>query len=176
MSNATPNRPAAPANRAERVVRRFVRTSIRPLIFKLSRTLSVTYWPGRRRSISARLLALMALLAGFVPTLALAAPSGPQVVAGSASVLAPTSTSTVVTQTSQNAIINWQSFSIGAGEAVRFVQPGASAVALNRVIGADPSRIFGTLSANGQFSWSTAPAYFLLPAPASTSAAWSRPA
>jgi filamentous hemagglutinin family protein len=58
--------------------------------------------------------------------------------------------SMVITQTSQNAVINWQSFNIAAGESVRFDQPGTNSVALNRVLGSDPSSILGTLSANGK--------------------------
>jgi len=147
MSNATQNSQITPVAKVARSVSRFVRTSIKPIVFKLSRKLSVTYWPGRRRTISGMLLAL---LAGFVPGLAGAAPTGAVVVAGTATVLKPSSSTTLINQTSPNAILNWQSFSIGAGEAVRFVQPSASAVALNRVIGSDPSRIFGALTANGK--------------------------
>ena len=55
-----------------------------------------------------------------------------------------------VNQSSSNAAINWQSFNIGKGEAVRFVQPNSSSVALNRVLGSDPSSILGSLSANGK--------------------------
>ena len=147
MSNATQNSQITPVAKVARSVSRFVRTSIKPIVFKLSRKLSVTYWPGRRRTISGMLLAL---LAGFVPGLAGAAPTGAVVVAGTVTVLKPSSSTTLINQTSPNAILNWQSFSIGAGEAVRFVQPSASAVALNRVIGSDPSRIFGALTANGK--------------------------
>ena len=50
----------------------------------------------------------------------------------------------------QNVAINWQSFNIGKREAVQFVQPNSSSVALNRVLGADPSSILGSLSANGK--------------------------
>jgi filamentous hemagglutinin family protein len=158
MSNAIQNSHSAPANKAGRSFSRFVRTSVKPVVFKLSRKLSVTYWPGRRRSISA---VLLAMLSGFVPGLVHAGPTGGQVVAGSASVLKPTSSTTQINQASQNAIINWQSFSIGAGEAVRFAQPSASAVALNRVIGSDPSRIFGSLTANGKvFLVNSAGVYF----------------
>ncbi|MEJ7807902.1 MAG: filamentous hemagglutinin N-terminal domain-containing protein, partial [Telluria sp.] len=42
------------------------------------------------------------------------------------------------------------SFNIGAGEAVRFIQPGSDSVALNRVLGSDPSSILGSLTANGK--------------------------
>jgi filamentous hemagglutinin family protein len=58
--------------------------------------------------------------------------------------------STTITQTSQNAAINWQSFNIGQGEAVRFIQPSSNSVALNRVLGSDPSSILGSLIANGK--------------------------
>jgi filamentous hemagglutinin family protein len=55
-----------------------------------------------------------------------------------------------VTQSGAREIINWQSFSIGSGAHVRFQQPGASSVVLNRVVGNNPSEIFGRLSSNGQ--------------------------
>jgi len=82
-------------------------------------------------------------------TFAFALPTGGAVSAGSASIVA-TPGKTTITQSSQNAAINWQAFSIGAAEAVKFVQPNASSVALNRVLGADPSSILGSLSANGR--------------------------
>jgi filamentous hemagglutinin family protein len=47
-------------------------------------------------------------------------------------------------------IINWQSFSIGAGEITRFVQQGSDSAVLNRVLGQDPSRILGALQSNGK--------------------------
>src|SRR5207237_7340740 len=55
-----------------------------------------------------------------------------------------------INQSSQNVAINWQSFGIGLTETVRFVQPNSSSVALNRVLGSDPSSILGHLSANGK--------------------------
>ena len=55
-----------------------------------------------------------------------------------------------VTQTSQRAIINWNSFSIGQGNSVTFVQPSASSAILNRVTGSTTSTIAGQLNANGQ--------------------------
>ena len=76
-------------------------------------------------------------------------PAGAVVVAGSA-VIGGTATNMTITQASQNAVLNWQSFNVGAGESVRFLQPNSSAVALNRVLGADPSSILGTLTANGR--------------------------
>ncbi|MGV3627849.1 MAG: filamentous hemagglutinin N-terminal domain-containing protein [Betaproteobacteria bacterium] len=77
-------------------------------------------------------------------------PTGGNVVSGSASIHNTSATQQVITQGSNKAIINWQGFSIGQGNSVQFVQPGASSVVLNRVVGHDPSAIFGSLSANGQ--------------------------
>ena len=69
--------------------------------------------------------------------------------AGSASI-AGGAGKTTINQSSQNVAINWQSFNIGQTEAVQFVQPNSSSVALNRVLGSDPSSILGSLSANGK--------------------------
>jgi len=49
-----------------------------------------------------------------------------------------------------NAILNWQSFSIGANEITRFVQQSASSAVLNRVVTQSPSTILGTLQSNGR--------------------------
>ena len=79
----------------------------------------------------------------------MATPQGGTVSAGSASITQGAGQMTI-TQTTPHAAINWQSFGIGTGQSVQFVQPSRSSVALNRVTGADPSAILGRLSANGQ--------------------------
>ncbi|WP_295537978.1 YDG domain-containing protein, partial [uncultured Pseudacidovorax sp.] len=76
-------------------------------------------------------------------------PSGGQVTTGSASIQQVGSVMTI-RQDTQAAAIDWQRFSIGAGNTVNFVQPSSAAVALNRVLGQDPTQIYGTLQANGQ--------------------------
>lgn len=78
-----------------------------------------------------------------------ALPTGGNVVAGQAAI-AQNGANMTITQGSQQAILNWNSFNIGAQAHVNFVQPNASAVALNRVLSSDPSAIYGKLSANGQ--------------------------
>jgi filamentous hemagglutinin family protein len=78
-----------------------------------------------------------------------AQPTGGVVTAGSATI-GGTSGEMTITQTTSNVAINWQSFGIQAGQSVQFVQPGSSSVALNRVIGSDPSNILGSLSSNGK--------------------------
>jgi filamentous hemagglutinin family protein len=92
------------------------------------------------------MLAVSLMMAG---TGAYAAPAGGVVSAGAAGI-GGTPGKMVITQSSQNVAINWQSFNIAAGESVRFVQPNSNAVALNRVVGGDPSSILGSLSANGK--------------------------
>ncbi len=77
-------------------------------------------------------------------------PTGGSVVSGSATIHNTSASQQLITQGSDKAIINWQGFSIGQGSSVQFAQPGAGSVVLNRVIGNDPSSIFGSLSANGQ--------------------------
>ena len=76
-------------------------------------------------------------LAGTVaarPATAHTLPTGGEVAAGQASI-ATGGKSLTVTQTSDRAAINWQSFSIGKGKSVVFEQPTSSSVALNRVLG-----------------------------------------
>jgi len=55
-----------------------------------------------------------------------------------------------ITQSTDTAILNWQSFGIGAGETVTFHQPHTRSLVLNRVLGRDASAIYGHLEANGQ--------------------------
>ncbi len=79
-----------------------------------------------------------------------ALPANGVVAAGSANIATNGARNLIITQTSQNAALNWQSFSIGAGEAVQFLQPNSNSVAMNRVLGSDPSNILGSLTANGK--------------------------
>lgn len=58
-----------------------------------------------------------------------AQPVGGVVAAGGATINSGANTTTI-NQSTQNAIINWQSFNIAAGQTVQFVQPNASSVAL----------------------------------------------
>jgi filamentous hemagglutinin family protein len=54
-----------------------------------------------------------------------------------------------INQSSANALINWQSFNIGAGETVNFNQPSSSSVTWNQINDSNPSQILGSLNANG---------------------------
>ncbi len=103
-----------------------------------------------KRSGGARRLAPLAVVIGFaLASPAYALPTGEQLAAGNVSFARPNGTSLVVTQGSDQAIVNWQSFGIGAGESTRFIQPSASSVILNRILGGEASRIYGSLQSNG---------------------------
>jgi filamentous hemagglutinin family protein len=75
-------------------------------------------------------------------------PQGGQVASGSASINTVPGTVTI-NQTSDKAIINWQTFSVNSGELTKFIQPSSTSAALNRVLGGQ-TFINGMLSANGQ--------------------------
>ncbi|HEX8963031.1 MAG TPA: GLUG motif-containing protein [Rhodocyclaceae bacterium] len=88
-----------------------------------------------------------------------AMPSGGQAISGTAAISQAGSVMTVTN--SANAIVNWQKFAIDAGEAVKFLQPSASSAVLNRVVGPDPSAIYGLLQSNGRV-WLVNPAGILV--------------
>ena len=91
----------------------------------------------------------MSLLLFFGPTVpVLGNPTGGAVVVGSATIGSSGPTLTI-NQSTQNAIINWQQFSIANGELTKFLVPSASSATLNRVLGGNPSAIYGTLQSNG---------------------------
>lgn len=105
----------------------------------------------RRRTPTAAQTLAASVLSSVVITPAFAAdlPTGGQVVAGSGQI-SQSGTTMTVTQNSDNLVTNWNSFNVGAGHTVNFVQPSASATALNRVIGSDVSVIQGAINANGR--------------------------
>lgn len=78
-----------------------------------------------------------------------AAPTGGAVVGGNGSI-SQSGTSTTINQSSQNLAINWQTFNVAANERVQFIQPNASAVALNRILSNNGSTIAGRIDANGK--------------------------
>jgi filamentous hemagglutinin family protein len=91
----------------------------------------------------------LAVAACFASAPALANPTGPTVVNGTATIVPSGSTLNITN--SPNAIINWQGFSIGAGEVTRFIQQSAVSAVLNRVTTpGNPSTILGSLQSNGR--------------------------
>ena len=110
---------------------------------------------GKQQSITriTRTVTTVAMLSGGAAIAAPPAPNqlptGGQVAAGIAAIGTNGNTMTV-TQTSDRAAINWNTFDIGSQAQVNFVQPSSQAVALNRVNSPNPSQIYGQLSSNGQ--------------------------
>ena len=94
------------------------------------------------------LVAALAALGLAQPIYAQQLPQGPAVVNGSANI--STNGSQMTITNSPNAILNWQIFSIGAQNGVRFQQENSVSQVLNRVTGNDPSQILGSLSSNGR--------------------------
>lgn len=108
-------------------------------------------WPAHRPALRLSPLCLLLGLATIQPPAqATELPQGGSVVLGEGSIQAPDGRQLVIDQRSGKLAIDWQRFDVGAGNRVTFRQPGADAVALNRVLGSDGSRILGQLEANGR--------------------------
>ena len=101
---------------------------------------------ARNNWVTTSIVTLTLLLAGKTHAL----PINGQTAAGKATISKPSTAEMHIVQGSSRAIINWDSFSIGKGESVNITQPTSQSTLLNRVLGNNPSEIFGSLSANGQ--------------------------
>ena len=79
--------------------------------------------------------------------------TGAQVIHGRASLQQQGNTLLITTQNgagTRHSAIDWQSFSVPGGTTTRFNQPDAQSLSINRVLGNNPSAIYGTLSSNGR--------------------------
>jgi filamentous hemagglutinin family protein len=78
-------------------------------------------------------------------------PQGENVVGGSATFDRPELGTLNINQSTNRVVINWNHFNIGAKGKTEFFQPGKGSLAVNRVTGgsADPTKILGSLKANG---------------------------
>ena len=88
-----------------------------------------------------------------VPPAPTTLPTGGNVVAGIGTISSSSTANSAVLnvdQTSQRAVINWNTFNLGSAAQVNFNQPGADAATLNRVLDSNPSQIFGRINAPGQ--------------------------
>ena len=81
---------------------------------------------------------------------AIANPAGGNVTSGTATISNASANATRVRQSSEDVVIDWSSFNVGAGQSTTFVQPNAQAIAVNRIGSKSASQIMGTLDANGQ--------------------------
>lgn len=97
----------------------------------------------------------LAVAAAFmsVGTTAFGQPTGALAIHGQASIQQQGNSLVVTTLNgpgTRHSAIDWQSFSVPAGTATQFRQPDARSTSINRVLGNDPSAIYGTLSSNGR--------------------------
>ena len=105
--------------------------------------------PRKNRKLYRQIVSLWLGLWLVTPAGAFALPGEGQIAAGTGSI-SSTGPDMTIQQDTSKMTINWQSFNVGATETVTFNQPDINSVALNRVIGVDPSIILGKISANGQ--------------------------
>jgi len=105
--------------------------------------------PALRRNLLLQVLILISLTPGLVlnPVRVGANPAGWTVVKGNVQVFGEGTAMLDINNASNMAIINWQSFSIDAGEVTR-VNQDVGAFTLNRVISGNPSAIYGRLEAS----------------------------
>lgn len=76
-------------------------------------------------------------------------PTGGVVVGGQSTITYGPGSMTV-DKTTDRSVINWNSFNIGQNAGATYNQPDANSLSVNRVSGADPSQILGTLRSNGK--------------------------
>ncbi|MEW6313419.1 MAG: filamentous hemagglutinin N-terminal domain-containing protein [Pseudomonadota bacterium] len=115
---------------------------------KQSKTNVVTNKAGKQVFPWQRKALAVAVASCFAITPVYANPTGASVVNGQVDISQQGNVLSITN--SPGAIINWQSFSIGANELTRFIQQSASSSVLNRVVGQDPSSILGALQSNGR--------------------------
>ena len=113
----------------------------------------LTRSPGRGFSLTfygalAAAIVVLALIP-HAPASAQSLPTGGTVTTGAASIVQPNATTLNINQSTNQAIINWNTFSVGRGDTVNFNQPSAASSTLDRVLGSTPSWIAGTINAPG---------------------------
>ncbi|MBW4707473.1 filamentous hemagglutinin N-terminal domain-containing protein [Roseobacter sp. YSTF-M11] len=105
---------------------------------------------GQHLSVMRDLL-VTTVLSGFLLAAQSAGAQSPQggVVASGSASIAQTAQQSVINQTTERAVIDWQGFDVGRDHTVTFNQPGRSSATLNRVNSASASVIRGAINAPG---------------------------
>jgi filamentous hemagglutinin family protein len=101
-----------------------------------------------RKPATRALLTVLSALLAVGPLSAQTQPTAPTVVNGQATFDRKGNVYTITN--TPGTIIQWQGFSIGAGEITRFLQQSDKSAVLNRITGKDPTVILGTLQSNGR--------------------------
>ncbi|MDO9218907.1 MAG: filamentous hemagglutinin N-terminal domain-containing protein, partial [Lacisediminimonas sp.] len=140
------------------------KTAVKPIVMTVrlgGRRMTLTWRPRKRMPgllhalLSRSLRALAGVLLGGISAAALAQvsasalPTGGQLVAGQA-LISQLSNQMRVSQTTDKAIINWNTFNIGSAARVDFQMPSSTSAVLNRVITNNPSSLMGALTGNGR--------------------------
>jgi filamentous hemagglutinin family protein len=103
----------------------------------------------RNKTIGVVVGSALGAMAHAAPPASNALPTNGQVVAGQVA-MSQSSNTMNIHQSTQQGIVNWQSFNVGSDATVNFVQPNSDAATLNRVTSGGASQIFGNMNANGQ--------------------------
>ncbi len=93
-------------------------------------------------------------------------PSGAVVANGQVSITSSSTANSAnmqIIQTTPQAIINWSSFNVGANAKVNIQEPNAQSAILNRVGDANPTKIYGQITSNGQVFISNANGVYFSP-------------
>ncbi len=85
----------------------------------------------------------------LLANIAIAGPKGGNIIGGTGDI-SSNNNITTINQASQAMAIEWNSFNVNHNEVVNFLQPNASSVVLNQILGQNPSEIHGSINANGQ--------------------------
>ena len=102
-----------------------------------------------RNNWSKNFICILAVWIALFPAFAFALPKDPTVQAGSVTFDQVDSNTLNIIQSTNKAIIDWQTFNIQANEATHFKMPSSNSFNLSRVTGGVGSEIFGTLTSNG---------------------------
>jgi filamentous hemagglutinin family protein len=95
------------------------------------------------------IICILSVWIALFPAFAFALPTDPTVQAGSVTFDQVDPNTLNVIQSTNKAIIDWQSFNIQADEATHFQMPSSDSFNLSRVTGGVGTEIFGTLTSNG---------------------------
>lgn len=98
---------------------------------------------------SSRVLAALFCCTSPLALYAQELPTGGTVAAGDVVIGTPVGNQMTVTQTTDTAVVNWNSFDVGAGAGLHFDQPTTNSAVLNRVTGNTGTDIHGSLTADG---------------------------
>ena len=106
-------------------------------------------WRVSRGNLLSRLFLSFLLLASPVENVE-ALPAGGTIKEGEAQIEYVGDDRLNVYQLSDKLVLDWDTFNIDSNDAVRFFQPNATSVSLNRMFDQSATQIFGTLEANGR--------------------------